>query len=130
MSFTSPLDDSLQSLLNQLNTEFDECLKQIVPNGLDNTVKSSSSQDESQGNFQLNIIRLLRFLQIAKKLETALSKIIQSEKQQEKIALQDEIIGLHQNIAQQREVIEKYTALVREWSKEFSELEEENKLPL
>ncbi|CAG8663868.1 27501_t:CDS:2 [Racocetra persica] len=113
MSFTSPLDDSLQSLLNQLNTEFDECLKQFVPNGLDNTVKSSS-QDESQ----------------AKKLETALSKIIQSEKQQEKIALQDEIIGLHQNIAQQREVIEKYTALVREWSKEFSELEEENKLPL
>ncbi|CAG8719037.1 41071_t:CDS:2 [Gigaspora margarita] len=126
MSFTSPLDDSLQSLLNQLNSEFDECIKQIVPNGLNNTERSRSSQDESQANK----VYLLRFLQVAKKLETALSKIIQSEKQQEQIALQDEINGLQQNIAQQREVIEKYTALVREWSKEFSELEEENKLPL
>ncbi|KAF0338877.1 hypothetical protein F8M41_016431 [Gigaspora margarita] len=126
MSFTSPLDDSLQSLLNQLNSEFDECIKQIVPNGLNNTERSRSSQDESQANK----VYLLRFLQVAKKLETALSKIIQSEKQQEQIALQDETNGLQQNIAQQREVIEKYTALVREWSKEFSELEEENKLPL
>ncbi|CAG8463081.1 7787_t:CDS:2 [Gigaspora rosea] len=116
MSFTSPLDDSLQSLLNQLNSEFDECIKQIVPNGLDNTERSRSSQDESKANK----VYLLRFLQIAKKLETALSKIIQSEKQQEQIALQDEINGLQQNIAQQREVIEKYTALVRKWSKEFN----------
>ena len=55
MSFTSPLDDSLQSLLNQLNSEFDECIKQIVPNGLDNTERSRSSQDESKGEFFDNI---------------------------------------------------------------------------
>ncbi|CAG8452589.1 7307_t:CDS:2 [Scutellospora calospora] len=126
MSLISPTDDSLQSLLKQLNTEFDECINQIVPSDSDNVEKSSSSQDESQANKS----HLLRFLQIAKKLETVLSKIIQSEKQQEQIALQEEIIGLQQNIAQQREVIEKYTALVKEWSKEFRELEEENKLPL
>ncbi|GES78091.1 hypothetical protein GLOIN_2v1647692 [Rhizophagus clarus] len=71
-----------------------------------------------------------RFLSVAKQLEIEFNKIIFSERQSEEVILKEEINGLRQTIGHQKEVITKYTLLMKQWTKEFKELEEENKIPL
>ncbi|CAG8432694.1 5676_t:CDS:2 [Diversispora eburnea] len=120
---------SLKSLLNQLNTEFIEESKQLVPKVSDDSEYNEKIlNDELQS--KANEMQTFKFMRVAKQLEISLSKIILDERQCEKISLQKEIDDLQRKITQQKEVIVKYTSLVRQWSKEFSELEEEHMISL
>ncbi|CAG8534426.1 18468_t:CDS:2 [Acaulospora morrowiae] len=118
-------DIPLKSLLDQLNAEFNECLQQLIPK-----VSNVSEHNDEERQAKANSIQTYRFLQAAKRLEISLAKIVRKERQNEESVLKEEIADLQHNITQQKDVIVKYTNLIKDWTKEFCKLEEENMTPL
>ncbi|RIA98124.1 hypothetical protein C1645_813175 [Glomus cerebriforme] len=135
MSDTS--SSPLHTLLDQLSSELHECLRKIIPNineeALDQIKKAEyPDKYEEVEKIREKLIenQTHKYLSVAKQLEIEFTKIVYSERQTKGIALKEEIAGLNQTIGQQKEVITKYTSLMKQWTKEFEELEDENKVPL
>ncbi|CAG8454324.1 11140_t:CDS:2 [Funneliformis caledonium] len=128
----------LHTLLDQLSTELHACLRRIIPDIKEETLdqlKKNEYPDVYNKEADTIKAKLIenqthKFLSVAKQMEIELTKIIYSERQTEEVILTEEIHGLQQTILQQKEVITKYTSLMRQWTKEFEELEYENKDPL
>ncbi|CAJ0626657.1 12542_t:CDS:2 [Entrophospora sp. SA101] len=110
MSTTTTLTDSLTELSLNLNQSI-QCIHQVT------------IEQEEKNTIQQNIHK---FLQSAKNLEISLTKVIYEERQTPEIALKQEIESLSQTLSIQKEVITKYTDLMRKWKREFEIIEEEN----
>ncbi|GBC04695.1 hypothetical protein RclHR1_05810007 [Rhizophagus clarus] len=130
-------ESPLHALLDQLSLELHECLRKIIPDINEEVLNQTKKAEYSDKYEEVEKVKeklienqTHRFLSVAKQLEIEFNKIIFSERQSEEVILKEEINGLRQTIGHQKEVITKYTLLMKQWTKEFKELEEENKIPL
>ncbi|CAG8532175.1 hypothetical protein GLOIN_2v1647692 [Rhizophagus irregularis DAOM 181602=DAOM 197198] len=122
---------SLHTLLEQLSLELHECLGKIIPD-INEEALNQTKKAEYPDKYEEKVVenQTHKFLSVAKQLEIEFNKIVFSERQTEEVILKEEIDGLRQTIGQQKEVITKYTLLMKQWTKEFKELEDENKIPI
>ncbi|PKC14690.1 hypothetical protein RhiirA5_452122 [Rhizophagus irregularis] len=128
---------SLHTLLEQLSLELHECLGKIIPDINEEALNQTKKAEYPDKYEEVERIKeklvenqTHKFLSVAKQLEIEFNKIVFSERQTEEVILKEEIDGLRQTIGQQKEVITKYTLLMKQWTKEFKELEDENKFPI
>ncbi|CAB4435896.1 unnamed protein product [Rhizophagus irregularis] len=128
---------SLGLLNEQLSLELHECLGKIIPDINEEALNQTKKAEYPDKYEEVERIKeklvenqTHKFLSVAKQLEIEFNKIVFSERQTEEVILKEEIDGLRQTIGQQKEVITKYTLLMKQWTKEFKELEDENKIPI